>query len=56
MEKVNLSDVKIHLSYHVALSIVPCMVEKQLEGQLLTRVLPHVSCPCLAGRLSDLQS
>ena len=56
MTKFYLSDVKIRLLYHVALSIDVIHGGRPLEGQLLTRVLPHVSCLCLVGRLLDLQS
>ena len=35
---------------------ISSMVERPLEGQLLMRVLLHVLCPCLVGKLLDPQS
>ena len=54
MAKFNLSDVKIHLPYHVALSIEVIHGGKTIGRKLSMRVLLHLSCPYLVGKLLDI--
>ena len=58
MVKFNLSDLKIHPPYHVALSIDVIHGRKTIGRSVVNEGASTcvMSCPCLAERLSDLQS